>query len=74
MDRRREELSFQPLSQARYHSALPEFRLLAPPAPIKTIRPQSPLAADPLDNSRRHLIRRLLSEQLPSQWLMASSP
>lgn len=86
MHRRREELSFPCLSEARYHpSALPEDRLLAPPAPIKTIRPQSPLAADPLDNSQRHLIRRLLSEQLPSQWpsrrlpcaqrmLMASGP
>lgn len=68
VDRHREELNFQPLSQATYRSAFPEDRLLAPPAPSETIRPQSPLTVDPLDNSQRHLIRRLLSEQLPSQW------
>lgn len=68
MDRHREELNFQPLSQATYRSAFPEDRLLAPPTPSETIRPQSPLTVDPLDNSQRHLIRRLLSEQLPSQW------
>ena len=44
-----------------------EATALGSPAPIRTIQPQSPLSADPLDNTQRHLIRRLLSEQLPSR-------
>ena len=44
------------------------------PCPHETIQPQSLLTEDPVDNTQRRLIRRLLSEKLPSQWPFRDCP
>lgn len=49
---RQEDLNFQPFFEAKYHPAFPKRTgLLASPAPIQTIQPQSWHTADPGDNT-----------------------